>query len=597
MAEQVRFRRSNMQFRIPEVRFAAQAEAARGAGQIANSLDRLSNFFLSMSEQRAKIEGAEYGAENAPTAKQIEDAFTTGDEIDVVGDDRTVFGRSARKAALSIAGDEITSLATQRANELSQIFEQSLTTVGETKEFQDLAKQQYNLNDLSPATFADKLNEVSAGYGAVLDETSPALARKFRAEMGISNNSAYVSFLGKFVEKQDKILESNARISHQQIFSVDSISSKMRTETGVEVIDNLKSQQIGKFVSFNTGSEHKTFADNMDSIIKQSALKILDDDVLAKSNPSKLIKQIQKGSFDDLTQGAKNAVTFLKRQGMSNTDIAKDLRDERQEQLAFIENEQEGQNTRTEKDEKLIKASIMDAMSNGNKEQFDIGIQSLKATDPETAQKFIDEFNKAGGRRTSSDPEALSFLRMRGPALTFQDVEDRLEDLNNDDIKKFRDEADKQESAEMQRALSVIRGELNLPPEIQNIATGDKNYKRVALLGKIKGRLDAKYDEARREGLSFDGQAEADAALEELGTEFTDAINTATIRQAEQVISSTNLYLTDDEKVDSNDYGRMIAILKSMKADKNKRPAALRNQNDVGFAAQIKALEDAMELN
>ena len=95
MAEQVRLRGSNQQLRVPRVNFAAEQEIARGRNQLANNLNRLSNFVMSMAEDKARIEGAEYGALNAPTQQQINDAFVAGEELELPGDVSSVFGRSA----------------------------------------------------------------------------------------------------------------------------------------------------------------------------------------------------------------------------------------------------------------------------------------------------------------------------------------------------------------------------------------------------------------------------------------------------------------------------------------------------------------------
>ena len=79
MAEQVRYRRQGMALRVPKVSFEGPAAAARGYAGIARSLDSMSSYFLQMSEQKAQIEGAEYGAMNAPTPKQIDDAYQRGE--------------------------------------------------------------------------------------------------------------------------------------------------------------------------------------------------------------------------------------------------------------------------------------------------------------------------------------------------------------------------------------------------------------------------------------------------------------------------------------------------------------------------------------
>ena len=67
MAEQQRLQSQNFRTSVPRVDFVAQQVEARGLSQLSSSLDRLSNFFMQQAEQKARIEGAEYGALNAPT--------------------------------------------------------------------------------------------------------------------------------------------------------------------------------------------------------------------------------------------------------------------------------------------------------------------------------------------------------------------------------------------------------------------------------------------------------------------------------------------------------------------------------------------------
>ena len=97
MAEQVRYKRSNMALRVPTVSFEGAKAQARGFQGIARSLDSMSNYFFQMAEQKAQIEGAEYGATNAPTQQQIEDAYQRGEEIELPGDQSSVYGRAVRR--------------------------------------------------------------------------------------------------------------------------------------------------------------------------------------------------------------------------------------------------------------------------------------------------------------------------------------------------------------------------------------------------------------------------------------------------------------------------------------------------------------------
>ena len=149
---------------MPNVDFAAEKEIARGYSQISQKLDQMSSFFMKQAEGQAKIEGAEYGAENAPTPQQIEDAKSSGKELELPGDKYSVYGTAARSAALTAVYDDIT-LAAKKSI------------------LQDLTD--YEKQNLDPQMLRDKFNTLIDGYAATFDNTSPALARKFRADMGI----------------------------------------------------------------------------------------------------------------------------------------------------------------------------------------------------------------------------------------------------------------------------------------------------------------------------------------------------------------------------------------------------------------------------
>ena len=595
MAEQVRLRGSNQQLRVPRVNFAAEQEIARGRNQLANNLDRLSSFVMSMAEDKAKIEGAEYGALNAPTAEQINDAFVAGEELELPGDDRTIFGRSARRAALSIAGDEISALASNQATTLTTLYEQSLTEYGQSQQFRDAAERDFGITDFSPGALADKLDEVAAGYGGVLDETSPALAREFRAKQAITNHSSYASYLEEYVKVENRRLETKFRATHELEYSVPNIAKILRLPNGIDALNKRTEEAKNKAVTFMTGSSLKTFLDGMDDKNKTAALQILDDTILQNGSPSKSIKNIQKGSISGFSDSVKNAITVLKKQGMSNTDIAKGLRDERIAQLNFEENEQEGADEQAEKDEKVHIGNALLHMAAGDKGKFDVAIEALRRTDAEKAAELQIKFDEAGGRRTTSDPDVTNKLTKLGPNITFSDVESNLDGLSNEDLEKFRKDAATFETAEMKTALAVIRGELELPVEIQAISDKDPNFKKVQLLAKITGKVKARYDEAQSKGLAFDGQAIADEVMLEMGTEFDDAITKMTIRAGRSTLKAVNLLLPESDRVEVDDFDGMISILKAMRDDKNKRSSAMRNLSASAFERRIESLQKAAE--
>ena len=595
MAEQVRLKRGGLALRVPQVEFAASKVEAQGFANLARSLDSMTNYFLREAEQKAQIEGAEYGALNAPTEQQIKDAYDRGEEIEIPGNQNSVFGRAARKAALSIASDEVSALASKELANVEGIFNTILDSPSMPEEEKQRLAEQLGITDFSPQSLVTVMDTVIAGYGKTLDDTSPALARRFRAEQSITANGKWTKYLDAYVKQENQKLESSFRVNHDQNYSESTIGSALELPNGLEIIKNKREDEIKKASSFLVGAEMNTFLDGMVATNEAAALQVLTDKTFAGPSPVKIIKKVQQNQLADLDVGIQNSVKLLKAGGMSNSDIAQELRKRRTEQLTFLENEQEGMNDNAEDDEARITASVMEHMASGNGPAFDTAISILKITDPVKAQEFQNEFDKAGRKRTQSDPDVVTALTKLGSNITFSDVATNIENLSNADLDKFRKRAATFENAEMKRALSVLRGELELPVEIQALSSDDKNYKRVQLLSKIRARLEARFDKAQKEGLPFDGQAIADELMTELGQEFDDAIVGATIRSGEQVVSVVNGFLEDDQKIESDDFDGAITILQRFKQNKDERPAGLRNLSDQSFVRRIESLQKAKE--
>jgi len=167
---------------LPQISTAGLQEAARTSETLSRNLDRVSNFAFRQAEVQAREEGREYGALNAPTQQQLQDAIRAGEDPSelVPGDQRTVFGRAARGTALEAmalqfetqAREEIVNLQTQFENE--QIGLDELGT-----NFDALVSQQTEL----------------------LNRVSPLAAQKFSASVGTITNSAYLSAAKQQVQR------------------------------------------------------------------------------------------------------------------------------------------------------------------------------------------------------------------------------------------------------------------------------------------------------------------------------------------------------------------------------------------------------------
>jgi len=300
MAEQQRLRSQNFTTRVPRVDFTAQQVQARGLSELSANLDRLSNFFLQQAEQKAKIEGAEYGALNAPTRQQLEDARNDGTDIELVGDKTTVFGRAARQVALETAENEITYLAKR---EISSIVVN--------------AKQ---LN-ASPAALADAIDTAIAGYGSALDETEPALARAFRAKVGIYGNAEYETYTKQFLTEAKAQRRSNFAAGVDLTLKELGVlfSAGMPQGDDGEAVDlseilkvtkrNLLNEAVNKH--FYSQAQTEALADRFDKAVQDAARGQITATVIEADNPYVsflFIKSNNKG-IDAGTRGALDILT------------------------------------------------------------------------------------------------------------------------------------------------------------------------------------------------------------------------------------------------------------------------------------------------
>jgi len=170
-----RYRRQGVRIaQMPQITTAASQEAARTSETLSKNMDRVSTFAFNRAEQAAKVEGERYGALNAPSMKQLQDAAASGKDVEelVPGDTSTVFGSAARSSALeamtlrfeSKAREEITALESQFANE-----------------------------EIDLDTFGSRLTSLVEQQTDVLAEVDPLAAQKFSAAVGVAGNSAYLS--------------------------------------------------------------------------------------------------------------------------------------------------------------------------------------------------------------------------------------------------------------------------------------------------------------------------------------------------------------------------------------------------------------------
>ena len=601
----MRLRESNQITRIPRVDFTDQRVQAQGLSQLSNSLQRMSSFFLQQSADKVRIEGAEYGAANAPTPKQIDEAYKDEQELELPGDKSTVYGRSVRKAALEIADDQITALASMGMSNLAQVFDNALNDDTMTDEKRAALAAEIGVNDFGPQSFADALDTMNAGYAAVLDENAPGVARKFRAQSAITANTKYNTYLEAYVKKENERLEAEFYQAHETIFSVESIGDNLKGENGLVQIERLRQGQTNKSISFLEGSEIKTFQDNMDATQKTAAMQVLTDATFAQKDPVKIISNVQKDTVGgDTPIGVRNSVQLLKSMGMSNTEIAQELRKRQTEIVNFEENEQANVNAKAEAALPQLVADVRRAMVSGDNETFKTAIEALNRNNPDKASEMEKEFAEAGNQRTVSDPKVVNELTRMGFRLSFGDVEKAIADgaLSLKDQGKFLDDANKFENEELAETVKYMRGELfQLPENYDAISENDKNFEKHQIFTRLAGKLERRLTEARLNRVNYDALEIAKELVAEEGIEITGAENKIKIKSAKQTVKFINgfadqLEMIGVEPFGDNDFeGVMRFLITQKRMEPGERIQALRTKDRRFIDGFISQLNDGIE--
>ena len=604
----MRLRESNQITRIPRVDFTDQRVQAQGLSQLSSSLQRMSSFFLQQSADKARIEGAEYGAANAPTPKQIDEAYKAGQELELPGDKSTVYGRSVRKAALEVADDQITALASMGMSNLAQVFDNALNDDTMTDEKRAALAAEIGVNDFGPQSFADALDTMNAGYAAVLDENAPGVARKFRAQSAITANTKYNTYLEAYVKKENERLEAEFYQAHETIFSVESIGDNLKGENGLVQIERLRQGQTNKSISFLTGSKIKTFQDNMDATQKTAAMQVLTDATFAQPDPVGIISDVQANRLGGKTPiGVRNSVQLLKSMGMSNTEIAQELRRMQTEMVNFEENQQANVNAKAEAALPQLKAAVISAMGKGDTEAFKTAIDALRRNNPLEAANLEQKFIEAGRRRTVSDPDVRSNLvnLISSAELSFDDVATAVADgtLSNKDIEYFQGEANKIENEEFSETAAFMRGLFELPANYTAIKDTDPNFQKAQIFARLRGKLERRLTEARQLGQNYDAFAIANDLIGEEGGAITDVENTMKVNSGKRTISFLNNLAPELQKIGVEQFeemdfeGAIRFFISQKQMDPKERIPALRGKDVSTINGFIKQLNDALEVS
>ena len=376
---------------LPGVNFAQTGQAqARVANTIASSLDRMSSFAFREAEVQAKLEGAEYGAANAPTAQQLEDATTPAEREELVpGGKGTVYDRAARSAAMETISLNLETAARQEITAL---------------------RMTASASNMATSELQTKIDGVINGYSGALYDINPTSSKRFRAGMSTVGNSAVVAHANKLAElrvKQDKI-DAIAGIDSIKTSLSDIIANGDRVVDGVvvpltDLIAVERSKVFGHADKILDPVLLKQQLDDFDKIVSKEMIGVVSDwaaesplardaELMMGKISDKRIASIYKQMTPEQRRGAIEAVFSVTAQNLQ--------RDSRMESKRASDRKQNSIGIRTDI------AKEMNFPGSTGRSVSDM-LAELEVTDPESFLTMSQSvYNSAG----SNDPDAIIAL-------------------------------------------------------------------------------------------------------------------------------------------------------------------------------------------
>ena len=343
----------------------------------------------------------------------------------------------------------------------------------------------------------------------------------------------------------------------------------------------------------------------MDATQKTAAMQVLTDSTFAQKDPVKIISNVQKNTVGgDTPIGVRNSVQLLKSMGMSNTEIAQELRKRQTEIVNFEENQQANVNAKAEAALPQLVADVRRAMVSGDNETFKTAIEALNRNNPDKASEMEKEFAEAGNQRTVSDPKVVNELTRMGFRLSFGDVEKAIADgaLSLKDQGKFLDDANTFENREFRETVNYMRYELfQLPEKYDAISENDKNFEKHQIFTRLAGKLERRLTEARLNRVNYDALEIAKEIVVEEGVEIAGVENKIIIKSAKQAVSFLNnlapeLNRIGVETFEDDDFeGAMRFLITQKTMEPRERIPALRLMDLKSINGFISQLNDGIE--
>lgn len=537
-------------------------EAQRTSNILVSALNDMSNYFAKKAGVQAEIEGAEFGAKNPITEEQLRDSIANDENIqEQLGDNATIFGRSQRKAQLSILESEL-ELSAKR--QMSSIISNA------------------TINNLDPGEVADQLDVVTNEFTKLSSGLSSISGQRIFASLNTASAGKYSTYNQKYATARFSEIKAKklAIVSHNLNSVTDEVSSIISTVTDDEDLNKklLAYEQVTKTKILKdlsgVGTKATTFTSNFktveDNILLAKNNFIISNAVRSDSELS-LVKAINSNNYKKINPKVAKVLKTMDADDI--TKLKESLRLEAVKQTQDIENENKA--TILANMDKIFDANtkFYDFLATGDKNQAQAQINIIKKYDIKKAEVLQEKLSQGKSSRSESDPGTLITLNQKKDAgtLTYEDLANSTSLLTTEQIIKFNQGIVANEDKELESALVSLSGLLNTEfpgftaKTMETVIKNDGYSKPRAIYQRIKGKLEDLKRNAIQSGTEVDLVSEMQNMVSSVSDEITQKLNTQSLETAKKQVSRLKIKLSSkyEELKDFNDtdFNKVITFL------------------------------------
>lgn len=513
-------------------------EAVRTMNVLSSNLDKMSNYFFKKAGTIAEIEGAEFGAKNAITEKQLRDQSLSGEELETkLGDKNTIFGRASRKASMAVLETELE----LSANKL----------ISET--LQDAIATNKDADDLS-----DGLDAITLQYSKIANQVSPILSKRLTASLNTTASSKYHEYAIKQANESLKVFKAKQLADiNLKVDQLPSILTKLIDESPDEktvssILDTKNAKSAINLTKFNFLDKLSKFATS--STTYDNFLKEYDDAVIDTKSEYILGKTLQSGKHSNLTKAIRSnnfknvdyRITAVIK-SMDTKQVIKLYKDLNAQSKGIADGVKQDENNSELKSRQKINSLNIEIQSLLGEKNRDLDLAKIKLDelylldlDGDLHTSLSEKYLKAEDEGDLDVYDSLKDLSDRG-VLTAQALSLGSKHLNSKQIDDLRGELKTQQSNKMDLALSDLTGYFNTefpgfdPKIIDNMSKSNQFLKPLSQFKKIKAELGRALEEAQAEGKDINLEDLAKKKFDNFKTDILDKVKEQNIKRANNV--------------------------------------------------------------